>query len=250
MTRPTRLPGTSRLSALALLLGSLWLSGCATQSQGLGNGEREANPADAWTQLGMAYLERDNLQRAMRALDRALRIAPDDPEALQAMAMVYQQQGEHELADESFQHALSADRHFTRARNNYAAFLYDRGRVREACEQLELASDDAQYSARAQLFANLGQCRLELGDLEAARRSLERAQNIDPRNPRSYFTLAELEHEAGNHELAQEQIDTLIRLAGPSSQALRLAREIAEARGDLATATFYSEQLDGRSGTP
>lgn len=250
MTRRTRLPGTSRLPTLALLLGSLWLAGCATQQQGIGNGERETSPADAWTQLGVAYLERDNLQRAMSALDRALRIAPDDPEALQAMALAYQRQGEHELADESFQRALSADRHFTRARNNYAAFLYDRGRTREACEQLERASGDAQYSARAQLFANLGQCQRELGDLEAARQSLERSQNIDPRSPRSYFTLAELEHDAGNHERAQEQIDALIRLAGPSPEALRLAREIAEARGDGATAAFYSEQLDGRPGTP
>ena len=252
MTRRISQPGKSRLPTLALLLGSLWLAGCASQPQGLGSGERErvASPADAHTQLGMAYLERNNLQRAMGALDRALSIDPNDPEALQAMAMVYQRQGERALADDAFQRALSADRHFTRGRNNYAAFLYDQGRIREACEQLELASGDAQYPARSQLFANLGQCQRELGDLAAARRSLERAQNIDPRNPRSYFARAELEHAAGNHDLAQQQVDTFIRLAGTSPEALRLARQIAEARGDRATAAFYSEQLDGRSGTP
>ena len=250
MTRRIRLPGTSRLPTMALLLGSLWLAGCATQPQGLAGSEREASPAVAHTQLGIAYLERDNLQRAMGALDRALAIAPNDPEALQAMAMIYQRQGERQLADETFRRALSANRDFTRGRNNYAAFLYDQGRIREACEQLELASNDAQYPARAQLFANLGQCQRELGDLEAARQSLERAQSIDPRNPRSYFTRAELEYAAGNHELAQQQIDTLIRLAGPNPEALRLARQIAEARGDRASAAFYSEQLDGRSGTP
>ncbi|MBE0487605.1 MAG: type IV pilus biogenesis/stability protein PilW [Halomonas sp.] len=250
MTRRIRQPGTSRLPTLTLLLGSLWLAGCATQPQGLGSGEREASPADAYTQLGMAYLERNNLQRAMGALDRALSIDPDDPEALQAMAMVYQRQGERSLADDAFRRALSADRSFTRGRNNYAAFLYDQGRIREACKQLELASSDAQYPARSQLFANLGQCQRELGDLTAARLSLERAQNIDPRDPRSYYARAELEHATGNHDLAQQQIDTFIRLAGASPGALRLARQIAEARGDRANAALYSEQLDGRPGTP
>lgn len=250
MTHRACVPAALRLPALATLLGSLWLAGCATQSQGLAGSERTAQPADAYTQLGMAYLERDNLPRALGALNRALSIAPDDPEALHAMAMAYQRQGEDELADETFQRVLSANRDFTRGRNNYAAFLYDQGRIREACEQLERASGDTRYEARGQLFANLGQCQRALGDTDAARQSLARAQSIDPRSPRSYFTLAELELDAGNHERAQEQIETFIRLAGTTPDALRLARDIALARGDRATAAFYAEQLDGRSGTP
>ncbi|MGE4533762.1 type IV pilus biogenesis/stability protein PilW [Halomonas sp.] len=243
MTR--RLPACPLLPAIALF-GSLWLAGCATQPQGIAGGDTEASPADAYTQLGVAYLERDNLRRAMGALDRALEIAPDDPEALQAMAMVYQRQGEGQLADETFRRALAASPDFTRGRNNYAAFLYDQGRVREACEQLERASTDAQYPNRAQLFANLGQCRLELGEVGAARASLQRAQEIDPRTPRSYFTLAELEYAAGNLPRARTQIEAFMRLAGPRPEALRLASDIARGQGDRATAAFYTQQLEGR----
>ncbi|GHE21882.1 type IV pilus biogenesis/stability protein PilW [Halomonas urumqiensis] len=249
MIRRSPLPGRTRLPTLAVLLGSLWLAGCATQQQGL-TGRDEVNPADAYTQLGVAYLERDNLQRAMAALDRALTIDPNDAEALQAMAMVYQRQGESQLADDSFKRALAADSDFTRARNNYAAFLYDQGRVREACEQLEQASQDPQYPNRAQLFANLGQCQQELGDSQAARRSLARAQDIDPRSARSYYALAMLEHAAGNHDRAQQQLDTYIRLAGPNISALRLAREIAQARGDRDAVAFYTEQLEGSRRAP
>jgi type IV pilus assembly protein PilF len=35
-----------------------------------------------------------------------------------------------------------------------------------------------------------------------------------------------------------------MRLAGPSANALRLARDIARERGDLATAGFYADQLE------
>lgn len=245
MTRPSRRPRSSRLPAIVALAAALLVAGCASQPRGIGGDEADESPADAYTQLGMAYLERDNLRRAMGALDRALEIAPDDPEALQAMAMAYQRQGESELADETFRKALSANPDFTRGRNNYAAFLYDRGRVREACEQLDQASKDPQYPNRAQLFANLGQCRRDLGDIEAARDSLRRAQEIDSRATRSYFTLAELEYAEGNLERAREQIEAFMRLAGSRPEALRLASKIARDQGDTTTAAFYTEQLEG-----
>lgn len=60
--------------------------------------------------------------------DRALEIAPDNAEALQAIALVYQRQGESDLADQHFQRAIDTAPDFTRARNNYAAFLYQEGR--------------------------------------------------------------------------------------------------------------------------
>lgn len=233
MTRRQRLPALRRRAALlAALLGAVWLSGCASPAP------RESadaeTPTDAYTRLGMAYLERNNLPRAMNALDRALEADPDDAEALQAMAMIYQRQGEDRLAVDFFERALKADPDFTPARNNYAAYLYDRGRVEAACAQLERASQDTQYPNRAQLFTNLGQCRQELGDIEAARAGFERAQSIDPRAPRSYLLLARLEHAQGNQSLAREQLDAFMRLAGTTPASRRLASDIAGASGAAA----------------
>lgn len=224
MTRFPYLPSRS-MPLVAIVVIAFWLSGCASQpEQGSG-----ADPAEALTELGMAYLERDNLPRAMSALNRALELAPGDPEALQAMAIVYQRQGERERADTMFQRALRAAPGNSRARNNYAVFLYDQGQVRRACEQLELASEDTQYANRAQLFANLGQCQWDIGEVDKARHSLERARSLEPRNPRSYLTLAELELEQGNPERARQQLEIFVRLAGMTPDAQALAQEIAAA---------------------
>ncbi|MFG6157743.1 type IV pilus biogenesis/stability protein PilW [Halomonas sp. 1390] len=248
MTPCPCMTGLRQLPAALMLLGTLWLSGCATQANSPANDGGDA--AEAYTRLGVAYLERDNLPRAMNALDRALEIDPDDAEALQAMAMVHQRQGEGALAGEMFRRAIEADPTLTRTRNNYAAFLYDRGRINEACEQLERASEDTQYANRGQLFANLGQCRLEMGDVTAARQSLARAQAIDPRAARSYLLLAELEAAEGNLERAERQLERYMRLAGPRVEALRLARDVARRRGDAATADFYADQLEGTRAGP
>ncbi|WP_444676787.1 type IV pilus biogenesis/stability protein PilW [Halomonas sp. E19] len=236
MTRFPWLPSRrTPLPLVAIVAGSLWLGGCAAQPEERAGAAHD--PAAAFTELGIAYLERNNLARAMAALDRALQFSPDNPEALQAMAIVYQRQGEHALADSTFQRALQADPGFSRARNNYAAFLYSRGQVEKACRQLEQASHDTQYASRAQLFVNLGQCQWEMGHVPQARQSLERAKNLDPRSPAPYFMLAELELAQGNLDAAQQQLNLYIRLAGMTPDAQALARDIARAGGDTRLVT-------------
>lgn len=249
MIRRRRSPSLPRLCAV--LLGTLWLAGCATATR-----EGPIEPANLERALelnvamGLEYMEQGNLPRAQSKLDRALEIAPDDPDALQAQALLYQRQGEDALADRFFTRALAIEPGFTRARNNYAAFLYARGRTEAACRQLEHATQNLDYDNRAQLFTNLGLCQRELGDIQAARESLKRAQAIDPRHARSYLALAQIDHAQGNDERAWAQLQSFIRLAGTTPESLRLAERIASARGDTASAAFYSRQLDGSADAP
>ncbi|MCC5881986.1 MAG: type IV pilus biogenesis/stability protein PilW [Halomonas sp.] len=239
MTRFPYLP-SRRMPLVAMVVVLSWLSGCAAQPEQ----QTDMDPAEAFTELGMAYLERGNLPRAMTALNRALDIAPNDPEALQAMAIVYQRQGERQQAEEMFQRAINASPNNSRARNNYAVFLYEQGQTRRACDQLEAASQDTRYANRAQLFANLGQCHWELGEIDKARRSLERARNLEPRNPRSYFTLAELELDQGNPDRARQQLEIFVGLAGMTPAAQALAQQIAGSAPNMTVTPGPDAQRD------
>ena len=230
-----------RVPMLAVLFSSVWLAGCATSSSSPAQAHNDTK--DAYTQLGVAYLEQANLPRARSALERALEVDPRHAQALQAMALVYQQQGDVELADTYFQQAIDAEPTFTRARNNYAAFLYQQGQIEAACKQLESAAEDPQYANRAQLFTNLGQCYLALEEFDKARGHLTRAQRIDPRHSRGYLTLAELEVLQGNYMDAWPPLHTYLQLAGPDRAALEMAIDIARAEGDDATAADYQRQL-------
>lgn len=232
----------SRASMLCVLISSMLLNGCATPNSAPVEGDQ--NAAEAYTQLGVAYLERDNLPRALNALDRALEINPRHAEALQALALVYQQQGESELANRYFEQAVNAAPSFTQARNNYAAFLYEQAQFTAACEQLEIASQDAQYANRALLFTNLGQCYVAREEFDSARQSFQRAQSIDPRNPRGYLMLAELEVSQGNYGQAWEPLQVYLQLAGPNPATLEMAIDIAHARGDHAAAADFQRMLN------
>ncbi|MBR9877976.1 MAG: type IV pilus biogenesis/stability protein PilW [Gammaproteobacteria bacterium] len=220
--------------AIALPL-TLTLAGCAVAVP-----QSDESPAVAYRNLGEAYLRQGNLPRATAALDRAVSLDPDDAAALQALALIHQRQGEAALADEFFRRALDEDPNFTRARNNYAAFLYDRGQTGEACEQLEQASHDIHYAHRAQLFANLGRCRWELGEVETARAALERSQRIDSSLPASHLTLAELEYAQGNLMRARSQLDRFVSQAGWTTAA----RQLAASLGDADTGARTSAEPD------
>ena len=238
--RRCHLPRSGAL--LTALLITLWLSGCAANTDM--TAQQRPDAADAYTQLGVAYFERNNLSRALDALSRALEIAPEHAEALQALALVYQQQGEMALASEHFQEALQNAPDFTQARNNFAAFLYAQGDYQAACEQLETASQDANYPRRSQLFANLGQCYIAQDQIDPARNVLQRAQQIDPRYARSYYLLAELEFSQGNDSQAWRSMQTYLQLANPNREALQMAIDIAYSRGEDAIAADYQRQLD------
>lgn len=238
---------TLRTPVTWVLISTLWLTGCASSSSLSGVDNPDAN--SAYTRLGVAYLEQDNLSRALHALDRAKELNPDRPDTLQALALVYQRQGEDALAAEYYQKALKADPDFTRGRNNYAAFLYQRGDYKPACKQLEKASQDAQYAHRARLFTNLGRCYAALDDTQRARDSLRRAGTIDPRHASSYFYLARLELAQGNHAPARAALQRFLKLAKPTREALEMAVTLARARGDDALAADYQRQLERMNGT-
>lgn len=235
----------------AVIFATLWLSGCAaTQQDGLESGADPEQAADLNVAMGIEYMQQGNLPRAQRKLERALTIDPGNADALQANALLYQRQGENRLAREFFERALDANPGLTRARNNYAAFLYRQGEIAAACAQLERASQDIHYDNRAQLFTNLGRCRFERGELAAAADSLEHAQNIDPRHAPSYLELAKTLTAQGDYDRAWDQLQRFIRLAGTPPESLRLAEQIASARGDDASAAFYSQQLKESQRTP
>ncbi|OHV07784.1 type IV pilus biogenesis/stability protein PilW [Kushneria phosphatilytica] len=212
-----------------VLIASTWVGGCATTT-GDGHNRGKDEASGAYTRLGMAYLQRNDLERAQQALYHALDLSANDPDALQGLALLYQRQGEQDAAERYFRRALAADGEATRIRNNYAAFLYERGDIARACHQLEVATRDLRYDKRAQLYANLGQCRQQLGQLEQALAAWQRAQAIDPGLTRSYLTIARLALQLDDRTTASRQLARYEQMAGPDEQTRRLAQELSSGR--------------------
>src|SRR5690554_624296 len=161
------------LLRLGLLLLVLGLSACVSQRSGQQVDRGAA--LDTYVQLAMAYIESGNREAARHHLRRAFDLERNSVPANAAMAMLYQLEGEPDLAEERFRWVLRRDAGFSQARNNYAAFLFGQERYQEAFTQFERVSRDLDYEHRDRALLNLGRTALILDKPERAKAAFEHA---------------------------------------------------------------------------
>jgi type IV pilus assembly protein PilF len=224
------------------------LSGCVTSTTG---GFTEAASPDIVlerrVELARNYIGEGDWSNAKRNLNLAANIDPDNAEVHEAFALVYQSTGEYELAEDSFKKAIKSRKDFSRARNNYAAFLFMQSRFEEAQTQLEYVVKDSFYTARPQAFINLGLSRLQLADPVGAEKAFVRSLSMDRSNSIALFETAQLRYEASDFS-ASERYYRAYRssVRQQSSRGLWLGVRLAKISGDRDAEGSYSMALSSR----
>ncbi len=237
-----------------MLALSLMLGGCITTTEG--GFTEKADPGEALelrVELARKYIGEGDWDNAKRNLQTAYDMDPDNAEVHEAFALVYQSTGEFEMAEKSYKTAIRLNKKFSRARNNYAAFLYSQERFKEAEEQLEYVVQDTLYKARPQAFINLGLCREQLFDAPGAEEAFQRALTMDRGNRIALLELAQLRFDAGDFATSGRYYATYRSVVRQQSArglwlGIRLARETgdsdAEASYALALANLYPDSAE------
>jgi Flp pilus assembly protein TadD len=134
------------------------------------NSSATAQSPDALTllELGKDYLAADQLNLAKPTLERAKTSAPLNWEILSSLGVVYDYEGDYQMAQQQYDAALFLDPENPTVLNNKALSLAQQGRLEEAVTTMKLATD--QPSASAQARQNLALLMALKGDAEAAER--------------------------------------------------------------------------------
>lgn len=218
--------------ATACLLGP---AGCVTTTESVFT--EQASPEKTLERrlsLARQYIGDGNWDDAKRNLQLAVDIDPDSAEVHEVYALVYQSTGEYELAEQSYKRALRLKSNFSRARNNYAAFLFAQERYDEAERQLEVVIKDTLYNNRPQAFINLGLCRLQLFNPQGAEEAFVRSLSMNRTNTIALLEVAQLRFDAGDIDGANRYYQGYRQNARrQSSRALWLGIRIAQQQGDL-----------------
>ena len=242
------------LRILVTLAVTVVLTACITTTDSVFT--EKADPAKALerrVELARKYIGEGNWDDAKRNLKLAYEMDPNNAEVHEAFALVYQSTGEFELAEQSYKTAIRLDKNFSRARNNYATFLYSQQRYDEAASQLEYVVQDSLYKARPRAFVNLGLCRLQLFDSQGAEEAFRRALTMDRTNAIALLELAQLRFDAGDFRSAQSYYDTYRTVVRQQSArglwlGIRIARENddrdAEGSYALALANLYPKSVE------
>lgn len=193
---------------LAGLLLSVWLAGCVTTGLPPRQEIDLDKALETHVQLGLRYLQSgDNREAARHHFLKALELGKRNPQAHHGLALLYQVDGELEVAESHFKKALRYGDDFSMAHTNYGVFLYQQERYEEAYEQFRIASEDLTYNRRSFALANLGRAAVKLGRPEEAETAYTRALALNENLSQVLLELAELKFDAGAYAQAKHYLD-------------------------------------------
>lgn len=207
--------------------------------------------AKTHTELGALYLQAGNLAVAMEEARLAAAIDPGYAPAHNLMGLAHILLNEIPQAQAAFERAIQLAPGDPQIANDYGWFLCQNGREQEAFKYFEAAARNPLYKTPTRPYTNAGLCYLRIKDEKTAEANFQRAVLLDGTNAQAIFHLASLAHKRGDYVNAKKLLGELHRLTEPNAESLWLAVRIERKLGDRQAEAGYSSQLRRKfAGTP
>jgi predicted CXXCH cytochrome family protein len=155
------------------------------------------------TNLGNAYLRQGKIEQARRALEQALKLDPDAPEAQNLLGLAQLQSGDPKGTEMHFREAIRILPEMAEAQNNLANFLTGAGDYPQAAYHFEKAiQSDPAY---ADAHHGYGLLLVLMRSYDKAAVQLREAVKLDPESAEFHSDLADLLTAQGHAESAREE---------------------------------------------
>ncbi len=142
-------------------------------------------------QLGISYLNENNVQPAFVELQKALKLNPGDKEIHHVLGIIYLEKLEdYARAIEHFEKAFAIDRNYSSAATNLGITYAKMGEYDKAIESYKKALSNPQYENAAMALYNLGMVHYRLSRLDEAISSFKEALKRHADFPAPYYGLA------------------------------------------------------------
>jgi|GEM_PF-218410 len=178
--------------------------------------------------LGVSYLERGDTAQAKFNLEKALETDDSLPEVHNALAYYYQIVGEDDQAEAAYKQSLRHDSNNADTRNNFGAFLCQRGKYAQAEEQLLDATKIAGYIRVADSYENLALCARSQQKFDQYQQYLQQGLRHNSNKITLLYHMAVLHYAKGELADAQRYQQKLQQLGQVSPQVTLLRYLIAK----------------------
>lgn len=205
--------------------------------------ERNRKASAINVQLGIGYLQQDNLESANEKLYKALQQNPDSAPAHNAYAILQERLLQYDKAEIHYREATKLDPNDSQAANNYGAFLCRQGREAESVKHFDQAVKNPLYRTPEYAYTNAARCLVKIDKLAEAREYLVKALGSKSDFPVALYTMADLNHREGRFTDAKRYIDRYHLMAQPSAGTLWFSLENELELGNRDTVDEIAEQL-------
>lgn len=190
--------------------------------------------------LGQVYFERQDLEKARWAFQRAVRLERENPAALRGLATTLHMLGQ--LDDAVYFYRLYLDREADdlEVMSNLASAYYQMGALKQAAEVLERAEGLEKNNAAVK--ANLARALLALGDYAKAAEKLKASIDLNPTDGEVHRLLGLCHQAVGEIEEAGESFEEAIKRDETNGRAWLDRGRIRSWMGKLSEAIADGEQ--------
>jgi type IV pilus assembly protein PilF len=202
--------------------------------------------AQIHTDLGAGYYERGRMDVALQELNEAAKLDPNNAKTYNVFGLVYATMGETAKAEQNFQRALALAPRDPEIRHNWGWYLCSNGRARESIAEFEQAIRDPLYRTPEIALINAAKCSASFGDNAAATSYYQRALAASPGNPGAAYGLAFLAYRDGRFTDARTFMRPVMQQTSPPAEALYLGMCVERKLGDRQAELSYVSQLRNR----
>lgn len=204
------------------------------------------NRARVHTELAAGYYERGSMGVALEELRQATAADSSYAPAYGLYGMVYMELRENTQAQDSFERALRIAPNDPDINHNYGWFLCQSGREKESVRYFMQAVKNPLYAVPWRSYSAAGVCSLRSNNTKEAEDYFQRALKLDPDEPSSLLKLGEIRYRQGSNEEARKLVARHNKLVSPSPESLWLALRIERRLGQRLAEQSYANQLRRR----
>lgn len=214
----------------------------------LGAPVRRASPGDVYVQLGTAYLAEGRISEAFKNARKAVLVDPKLAPAHTLLGVLHTRLGQQAEAGRHFATAVKLAPQDPYALNAYGSFLCGQGDVAEGDRYFRRALQNPLYPTPWVALHNAGSCAEKNGDLEAAETDYRAALQHNARFAPSLLRMAHLSFGRGSYLSARAYLQRYAAEAPQTAESLWLGVRTEKQLGDLDQMKRYAARL--RSGFP
>lgn len=206
----------------------------------------EQQRAKVHTELGSLYMLDGRTAIALEEARIALAADPNYAPAYNLLGMIHMVLNESGLAEENFQKALRLAPGDPEISNNYGWFLCQNGREKVSIAYFMAAAKNPLYTIPTKPYTNAGVCSLRLKDDRAAEDYLLTALRLSPTNTQALFWLADIAYRKGRYSEARQWTSDIEKMMEPTAEVIWLALRIERKLGNRDAEARYATQLRRR----
>jgi type IV pilus assembly protein PilF len=212
----------------------------------IGEAGEPRNRAKLHTELAALYYSRGNMGVALEELRIAVAADGSYAPAHGMFGIVYQELKETKLAEQSFERALRLAPSDPDLNHNFGQFLCQNRREQDSIRYFMAAVSNPLYPTPWRSYSAAGQCTLRTNDVKGAEGYFQQALKLDPDDPPATLQMGQIRFQQGKLDEARRYVARFNKLVSPTAESLWLALRVERKLGARTSEASYATQLRRR----